>query len=215
MTGLPLALVFAAGDAPLARLLPGLLHGADLVVAADGGLAHVVACGLQADRIVGDLDSVDPELLERFPGVAVERHPVAKDELDLELALQSAAELGAGSFRVLGAFGGRFDHSLAALLVGARWAADGHEISLHGGSHEAHYCLPGRPLRLRLEPGTTLSLMALREAAVLDSRGLLFALHDTALPWGSGLGMSNESVDPEVEVSCSSGQAALIVEHEP
>lgn len=214
MTRAPLALVFAAGDAPSAHLLPDLLAGAELLLAADAGLALVARLGLTPDRIVGDLDSVDPELLARYSGVRVERHPVDKDELDLELALAAARDLGGGSFRVLGAFGGRLDHTLAALLVGAGWAAAGHLISLHGGSHEAHFCTPELPLRLALETGTTVSLLALRGPAVVSSEGLRFPLSETRLGWGSGLGMSNVVVSPTIGLRSSSGTAVLIVEHQ-
>lgn len=210
----PRAAVFAAGDLPTARLLPGLLEAVDLVVAADAGLAHVHALGLRPQAIVGDFDSVDPDLLELYRDVPLERHRVDKDELDLELALNSALGLGAHSVRVLGAFGGRLDHSLASLLVAARRAAGGLLISLHGGSHEAHFCNPAMPLKVVLEPGTTVSLLALRGDAVVDSRGLRFPLNATKLAWGSGLGISNVVVEPAVELHCSSGAVALIIEHE-
>ena len=207
------ALVFAAGDLPAPALLPNLLRGVDLVVAADAGLAHVAALGLTPQRIVGDLDSVAPELLASYPEVRVDRHRVDKDELDLELALSAARELGATSTRVLGAFGGRLDHSVAALLIGAAWVEAGFAVSLHGGSHEAWICTPQAPVELAIAPGTTVSLLALRGPAVLTSRGLRFALSDTALGFGTGLGVSNVTDEATVALSSSSGVAAVIVEH--
>lgn len=210
-----LALVFAAGDAPAPWLRSKLLEGADILVAADGGLAHAADLGLTPDLIVGDLDSVDPALLESFAAVRVERHPVDKDELDLELALSAARTLGAERFKVLGAFGGRLDHTLAALLIGAGWATAGHEVSLHGGTHEAYFCTPERVLELTLPAGSTVSLLALAGDAVLTSTGLRFPLTATRLAWGSGLGMSNETISAAVRLRSGSGQAALIVEHRP
>lgn len=208
-----IAIVLAAGDLPSRSLLPRLLNDVDVVVAADAGLAHAAELGLRPQRIVGDLDSVDPVMLEHYQGVRTERHRVDKDELDLELALIAARELGATSFRVLGAFGGRLDHSLAALFIGARWAKAGSEVSLHGGSHEAWLCLPGRPVVLSLATGTTVSILALGEQAVLSSVGLRYPLHDTRLGFGTGLGMSNVAADEQVSVSSTSGTAAVIVEH--
>lgn len=214
-TGLarPRAIVFAAGDMPQASLLAGLLEGVDLVVAADGGLAHAAALALTPQRIVGDLDSVDPDLLASYRDVPVQTHRVDKDELDLELALLAARELGAASFRVLGAFGGRLDHTLAAMLVGARWSEAGFPLSLHGGSHEAWLCTPHHDVELQLPRGTTVSLLALREAAVLESRGLRFELAETRLEFGVGLGLSNVVEEETIRVVCASGVAALIVEH--
>src|SRR4051794_1456651 len=86
-------LVFAGGDAPgpggLARTA-----GADLVIAADSGLAHARALGVHVDLVIGDLDSVDPTDLDAAvaDGAVVERHPAAKDATDLELALDPALD---------------------------------------------------------------------------------------------------------------------------
>jgi len=207
------ALVLAAGDLPLPGLLPGLLAGVELVVAADAGLAHAARLGLDPQLIIGDLDSVDPALLSRYHGVPLSKHSVDKDELDLELALAAARRLGASSIRVLGAFGGRLDHSLAALFVGARWVDEGVALSLHGGSHEAWFCTPARPLRLTLARSTTVSLFALRGAAVLSSSGLRYALDHTPLDFGTGLGVSNVADDGSFSIDASSGSVAVVVEH--
>lgn len=212
--GRPAAIVLAAGDIPVPALLPPLLEGVQLVVAADGGLRHAAPLGLMPSLIVGDLDSVEPALLAKYDRVSVEEHRADKDELDLELAMIAARELGAGPIRVLGAFGGRLDHTLAALLVGARWAEEGHRVSLHGGSHEAWFCTPRLPLELTLARGTIVSLLALRGPATLTSEGLRFVLQSTTLEFGVGLGMSNAVSGDRVLVRSESGVAALVVEHE-
>ena len=64
------------------------------MIAADAGLDHAEALGLPVDLVVGDLDSVSKEALERArrAGIAIEEHPAAKDQTDLELALDAAME---------------------------------------------------------------------------------------------------------------------------
>ncbi|MGZ6256560.1 MAG: thiamine diphosphokinase, partial [Candidatus Limnocylindria bacterium] len=75
-------IVVAGGDA--APEDGARLDGADLVIAADSGAAWLDARGLRPDLVVGDMDSVDPALLERLAtdGVAIERHPAEKDASD-------------------------------------------------------------------------------------------------------------------------------------
>ena len=82
------------------------------VIAADGGAISAVECGIQPHLIIGDMDSVDPELLENLQtqGAETQRYPVEKDETDLQLALLAAAERDARKILVLGALGGRLDH---------------------------------------------------------------------------------------------------------
>ncbi len=91
------ALVLTGGD-PVAAGLGADLPPADLVVAADSGLHLAAGLGLHVDRIVGDLDSVDPDLVEAAiaAGAVVERHPAEKDATDLELAIDTAARAARG-----------------------------------------------------------------------------------------------------------------------
>ncbi len=81
------AIVVAGGDA--APDDAAQLDGADLVIAADSGAAWLDERGIRPDLVVGDMDSVDPALLERLAadGVTIERHPSEKDASDAELAI--------------------------------------------------------------------------------------------------------------------------------
>ena len=88
------ALIVAAASP---QQLVGIETRPDLVIAADSGLHAVLAAGWIPDRVIGDLDSADPAAVEIAAegGAVVDRHPVGKDETDLELALAAAVEAGA------------------------------------------------------------------------------------------------------------------------
>jgi len=211
------ALVFAAGDMPPQRVTTTVIQrvkaGRGYVVAADGGLAHAAALGLTPDLIVGDLDSASDSLLAGYPSELVVRHPVAKDEMDLELALTAAVSAGASSVSVLGAFGGRLDHSLAALLVAARLTSEGQRVDLHGATHSAWPLAADGSVALELPVGTTLSILSLAERSMVTSDGLDYPLARLGLPFGSGLGVSNTTALPNVSITCDSGLVAVLVEH--
>lgn len=211
--GAKTALVLAAGDLPLPQLWPRLLAGVNVVVAADAGLAHARMLGVRPDVLVGDLDSVAEGDLAAYPALPRVTYPVDKDDLDLELALDAALQRGANTLRVVGAFGGRFDHSLAALLVAARYARAGAQLALFGGAHEARPLVGPASVSLAVSEATTVSLLSLSEASEVSGAGLAFALERTTLPFGRGLGVSNRSTSPEVSVTVHSGTLALLVEH--
>ena len=150
------ALLITGGPAP--RNV-GVLPKADLVIAADEGFDNARSLGIHVDLLVGDLDSASPGAADQAP--AVERHPVDKDETDLELALAAALNAGMTSVTVVGTIGGRVDHALGNLLVVAadRWA--GIRIDLRtdgprawvvpsGSERPVHTLDIGMP-----EPGTT------------------------------------------------------------
>lgn len=204
------AVILAGG-----RLLPspqvkGLVEGAALILAADSGLRHARALGLQPAAVVGDFDSVAEDDLAAFPDLPRVQHPVRKDSLDLELAADLAVERGATELRVLGAFGSRLDQSLGALLVGFRLRKAGIVISLHDGYRDAHPLLAGARLELALPPGTTFSLLALEDARC-TIEGAEYTLDDEEVPFGVGLGLANRSLG-STRVLLHSGLVAVIVE---
>ena len=93
----------------------------DMVIAADGGFAHLEAIGRAADMAVGDFDS-----LGYVPNCRrVSRYPVKKDKSDMELAMEKAVFWDNDEFVVYGALSGRLDHTLANLQLFARYSEKG------------------------------------------------------------------------------------------
>lgn len=211
----PTALIIAAGELPPAPLVPAIVAGTGATIVADGGLRHAARLGLAPDLIVGDMDSVEPELLAAYAHIEVDRHSRDKDEIDLELALSAARRSGAAGARVMGAFGDRLDQGVAALLIAARLAGgpEPFRVELHGGTHSAYLTTPALPQELRLPPGTIISLLALEGDAVVSIYGTRYQLHGARLPFGTGLGVSNIAVEDTVHVNCDDGTVAVIVEH--
>lgn len=91
------------------------LAEADEIICCDGGMHHAKALGIQPDHIVGDFDSVLPEVLEEYrkAGISIRQFPTHKDETDMQLGLQLALELGADTVVMMGGIGSRLDHTLA------------------------------------------------------------------------------------------------------
>ena len=191
--------VFCAGDFDglAAPVPPGAL-----VVAADGGLRHTRALGLEPHVVLGDFDSLG----EIPAGDNVLRHPVMKDDTDSMLALRLGLERGCKRFFLYGAMDGpRLDHTVAnfqALEFLARRGAAGWLIGreLIGTAV--------REERLRF-PGTAegiLSLFCLSEPAEgVTLRGLLYPLEEAVLTPDVPLGVSNHFTGEAAEVSVRKG----------
>lgn len=182
------ALLLAGGPAPPADFVRSRHRPGDLVICADRGLLLAREAGLTPTVLVGDLDSL-PEG-EALPP-EVRRFPVAKDASDLEIALEEAARRGAAECEILGALGGRWDHSLFNLVAVLERAA---ELGL-----PALLAAPGLEVRrlgegvhaLRGRRGWTLSLLPLEREAVLSLEGVAFPLREQALRRASTRGLSN------------------------
>lgn len=209
------AIVLGAGGPVDSRVAP-LLPPADLVVAADSGLAQAAPLGLHVDAVVGDLDSVDPAMLAaaRATGTAVERHPVAKNEIDLELAIQTASARGATRVVVVTGAGGRMDMLLANALVLA------HEQYAHlrveAWTDRAWSAIARGRGRVELDgrPGELVSLLALGGTARgVTTHGLQYPLHHEDLHPGSGRGVSNALLDVHAAVDLDAGVLLVIRPH--
>jgi thiamine pyrophosphokinase len=198
-----LAIVVAGGDAPaVGRAIPA--HA--VVIAADGGLDHVYAMGLPVDLLVGDLDSVSAAALARAraDGVAIDHHPAAKDETDLELALDHVCRRGIARALVLGAGGGRLDHALGNLLLLAseRFGA----IELDAWIGEATVSVVRGRRRFSLRRGDVVSLFAVGGPAFgVTTHGLEYPLRHEMLSPGSSRGISNVVVDGPIMVEVADG----------
>jgi thiamine pyrophosphokinase len=180
-------------------------------VAADSGVDHALALGLAITVAVGDFDSVTDAGLAAAgdAGARIERHPVAKDRTDLDLALVRALELGARRIVVVGGHGGRVDHFLAnALLLGAdRYA--GAVIEARFGPARLH--VVRHRITLAGAPGDLVSLLAVGGAAEgVTTTGLRYALHEETLEPASSRGVSNELAGPAASVALRRGTLLVV-----
>lgn len=209
------AVVIGAGG----RLPPAqarrLIEGRFPIVAADGGARTCLDLGVMPSVVIGDLDSLDSASLERLTGdgVEIQRHPREKDQTDLELGLGLARDRGAEEILLLGFLGGRWDHSLANLLLPAGDAFSGIRIWGRERGVEIHWLRPGGRFELREEPGTTISLIPLGgPARGVRTAGLSFALAGQTLPWGTARGVSNRIDTRLAWISQEEGVLACLID---
>ncbi len=204
------AIVAAGGDPLDASWLPARFD-ADLVVAADSGLAHVFALGLTPDIVVGDLDSVMPADLERARdlGARIERYPADKDATDLELALDLVRGLGATTVTVVGAGGGRLDHLVGGLHLLAAPAWSVMRITALAGP--ARVTVVHDRAELTGTIGSIVTLLAVGgSAAGVTTDGLRWTHADDELDATSTRGVSNEVTRTPFTVQVHTGTLLVI-----
>jgi thiamine pyrophosphokinase len=187
-----IVVVVSGGGAPAARVARAVPLDAP-VIAADEGLEHALALGLEVTVAVGDFDSAAPEAVAaaEAAGVRIERHPAEKNATDLELALDVAAGMEPKRILVLASDSGRLDHSLANVLVLGAERYAGPTIDAYVGQALVHVVRRG-VRRLDGEPGELVSLLALHGPAQgVTTEGLAYPLRGETLEAGSSRGVSN------------------------
>lgn len=202
------ALLLAGGPAPPPEFVRACHRPGDRVLAADRGLELARASGLAVDLLVGDLDSLAPGA-ER--GVETLRYPARKDSSDLELALEEAARGGASECLVLGALGGRLDHTLfnvVSLLARAG------ELGLHAllaePGTEVFQAGPGRH-DLRGRAGWTCSVLPLEPEARLTLEGFEYPLDSERVRRASTRGLSNRVLGEEARLEVHEGRVLVLL----
>ena len=156
------------------------------------------------------LDSADPAAVEIAAegGAVVDRHPVGKDETDLELALAAAVDAGATEIQVVVRADGRLDHQLANLFALAKpdWSAA--EVRADVGDHVVWVVRGER--RLEVSIGQHLALLPIGGPARVTTRGVAFPLADEVLSPFDGRGIANEAIESVVSLTVSDGVVLVV-----
>jgi thiamine pyrophosphokinase len=186
----------------------------DLIIAADGGALIALKLDLQPRVVIGDMDSLPPEirmeLTER--GCQFVSHSPRKDETDTELAIQYALQAGADEIVLLGATGDRLDHTLANVLLLGMPDLDRVPATIVAGSTQVWLLRGGYELEFGGTPGDIVTLLPLGQDAIgVSTAGLEWALHDDTLRFGPARGVSNFMTMPQARVRLREG--CLLVLH--
>ncbi|PJM76342.1 thiamine diphosphokinase [Bifidobacterium simiarum] len=191
---------------------PTILGGA-FVVAADGGLDHVRALGVDADVVIGDFDSLDHDFDTYAHLHGITRLPSEKDDTDMFAAVKLGWAHGARRFHIYGGLGGRVDHTLANIQTLARIAAHGGVGFLHGDGQILTVLCDGT-LSFRAWDAPARSMISVFAhggvARHVTIGGLKYGVRDAVLRDTKPIGVSNEFLAGQ-EGWVSVGDGALVV----
>lgn len=179
----------------------------DYVIAADGGLQHTQALGIEPQEILGDFDSLGyiPQDARVFP--------VEKDDTDAMLAARRGLALGFREFLYYGSLDGkRLDHTVANYQT-LQYLAD----------HGARGYLVGQDFLVTVVKEGTISFPEGTEGLIsvfclgadargVSLRGLYYPLEGGTLTAGFPLGVSNHFTGAPAEISVEEGSLLVMWE---
>jgi len=205
------AILFVNGKLDYPQQALSLIRPNDLLIAVDGGALHLQTLGLQPHIVIGDCDSLSRQavLALEKSGVTFQKHPARKDQTDLELALEYARQQEATEILLLAALGGRWDQTLANILLCFQASLAAIPITIYAGKQKIS------PIRgtisLQGLPGDTVSLLPVGgDAHGVTSYGLEYPLSDETLVFGSSLGISNTLLDQTATIVVHKGHVLCI-----
>lgn len=200
------AVIFANGEAANIKRLGAMLELNDLLIAADGGLHHLMQLGKWPKVLIGDLDSVRLEEIEqaRQNGVSILQYPEHKNETDLQLAIDYAVQAGCVSIVIAAALGGRLDQTLGNVFLLTQPALENLDVRLDDGHNEVY--MIRTKVEINGQPGDTVSLMPYGEPAMnVKTENLRYPLHFETLYSDKTRGISNVMETNHARVSLSKG----------
>ena len=185
-----------------------ILKQADYIICADGGWNHVYRTGVSPHLIVGDFDSacVIPQEIESIS------LPTQKDDTDLLVAVKEGLKRGYTDFVILGALGGRLDHTYGNICVLQYILQHGGPAVLQDEDTQVYLINANHDIELTNVLGNTVSVFPFGcDSCTLTYDGLEYPLNQGTLVSYAPVGISNVAECHTIHIICHSGTAVIMV----
>ena len=184
------------------------------IIAGDRGLEALYQLKIIPNHVVGDFDSVSPEILEfykRQPQIIFHTFNSEKDNTDTDIALKLAIQMKSSKITILGALGKRMDHALANIHI----LKDALEANISCQIIDKHNRIYLINKQVELEKdkvyGKYISLVPLTSTVEgLTLTGFKYPLNKYNLPIGTSLGISNEMIEDRAHIEIEKGILIVI-----
>lgn len=178
----------------------------DYVIAADGGYDLLMRNNIYPDVLIGDFDSVNSEINHKN----IIKHPIEKDDTDSFLAYKYGYDKGYRTFVVYGGMGGRFDHTVANLQMLCNMAKNGARgFLLDDNTVVTAIC--NSKIRFSCENSGKFGVFAHgKDAEGVSLKGVKYSIENAVITTDFPVGVSNEFVGNDAEVSVTDGVLLII-----
>lgn len=189
----------------------------DYVIGVDAGIAELLQRNIAIDLAVGDFDSAPAKYVDmlRSQGVAIVTLDRDKDMTDTDFAVTKALARAPGEVLLLGAWGGRWDHTLANVTILERLLRAGVRGVMQNRWNRMQLVPPGT-VRVAKEHYRYLSLIAWSgQVSGIHLSGFRFPLADYTLKRTSHLAISNEWLEETGTVRHKEGELLIVQSRDP
>lgn len=204
-------LIVGAGEIELSCIVQPTKE--DFVIAADGGFDALHEAGIVPHVWIGDMDSSERSTcdLEELKQVQMIKLPREKDDTDMLAAIRLGLEQGCQEFLLYGSLGGRLDHTIANIQCLLFLKEQGANGRLYGRT-EIIELLKNETMIYSADKKGMISVFALEgEAKGVTEKGLKYEIEDATLTPSFPIGVSNEFIGRESEITVKEGTLLICV----
>ena len=179
----------------------------ETLICADGGANSALKMKLVPDFIIGDLDSISSEALNKFKSLSRIIKLKRQNDTDVEKCLKFAIKKNYTESLLVGVTCNRLDHTFCNLGIVLKFFPQ-INISLIA---EDSFLKPYRgSVKLKTYPGETISFYGFDRKTKIISKGLKYPLKNIPLPFGERESTSNVSNSTKVELNITGGVVFVI-----
>ncbi len=184
------------------------------IIAVDKGLEKLHEIGMIPNHIVGDFDSVDPQILKMYqknPQIIFHQYHAEKDNTDTDIAIQLAIQLKSSNITIIGALGKRMDHAVANIHI-LKYALDAKIPCEIIDTYNRIYLIQEKhTLNKNETKGKYISLIPLTSVVEgITLKGFKYPLKNKCLSIGNSLGISNEIEEQTATIELKKGILIVI-----
>lgn len=193
----------------------------DYCIAADSGLVMADKLGLTVDLLLGDYDSVDKKIFEKYnENTKTITYPCEKDYTDTHLALKKAIEKikklqdtskdGAeDEIAIIGATGTRYDHAFTNIFVLDESLEAGIRCAIYDKNNKIYLADKSFEIRKDKQFGDYLSFAPMTPETGLSLSGVKYPLDRYTLRQGESICQSNEITEIIAKVEIFTGKLVV------
>lgn len=198
--------VLADGDFPSHPLPLFLLEQATTIICCDGSTQKLLNYGKEPHIIVGDMDSILPDLLKRFDDRIIRSS--CQETNDLTKAVQFCIQKAFPHIHILGATGGREDHTIANISLIADYAQ---HLQVEIITNHGIFIPLLSEATIATRPGMQLSIFCLDSDVSLQAAGLRYPVENVRFDsWWKG--SLNEATGERCSFTFDKGRLLLFIE---
>ncbi|MEJ5261358.1 MAG: thiamine diphosphokinase [Ignavibacterium sp.] len=177
------------------------------IICADGGANSAFKLGLVPDFIIGDLDSIKPEILEFYSDKSTIIKIKRQNDTDVEKCLKFAIRKGFSEALLLGVTGDRLDHTICNLGIVLKFY---NQIKCCIVAENSYLIPTDETITLKSNAGETISIYAFDKKTKITSDGLKYPLRNSTLAFGERESTSNVAISNSVRIVVKGGIIFII-----
>ncbi|MCB0318653.1 MAG: thiamine diphosphokinase [Bdellovibrionales bacterium] len=171
----------------------------------DGGANYAHKLDIIPNVIIGDLDSIQPEILDFFKTKNVEIILYQNQNIsDLELAIKYAESKKTKQILIAGGVSGDPDHALSNFTILANKEYENLNLSIIGKKSRTFFLGEQKDFILKKEDGESLSLIPICNS-IVSLAGTKWELKNSEILVGSSLTIRNRIISEEAVIEVTSG----------